>query len=68
MGQKFGGLDSADRAFHQMSKLLALFVGDGSAKVLDLDESPADKDYLSDIGDTRYPGVATSCGSRDSSP
>ena len=41
-----------------MSKLLALFVGDRSAEILDFDEAFADENYLGNIGNARDPGVA----------
>jgi len=56
--QKVRRLDSADCAFDQATKLLALFVGDGGAQVLNLDQALADKDDLGDVGDTGYPRVA----------
>jgi hypothetical protein len=47
--QKVRGLDSADRAFHQATELLALLIGDGCAQVLDLDQSLADEHDLGDF-------------------
>ena len=58
MGRKVGRFDSADRAFHQTAKLLALFVGDRGAQVLNLDQALTDEDDLGNIGNTRDPRVA----------
>jgi hypothetical protein len=56
--QKVRRLDSADCAFYQIAKFLALFLSDGGAQVLDLDQTLADKYYLGNLRNTRYPRVA----------
>ena len=56
--QKVRRLDSPDRAFHQPAKLLTLFVGDGSVKILNLDHALANENHLGDVRNTCHPGVA----------
>jgi hypothetical protein len=56
--EKVRRLDTADCALYQVAKLLALFVGDGGAQVLNLDQTLADKYYLGNLRNTRYPRVA----------
>ena len=58
MGQKLGSFDSSDSVIDQLTKLIALFVGDGGAEVLNLDQALADEDDLGDVGDAGDPGVA----------
>jgi hypothetical protein len=55
-------LDSTDRAFHQAAKLLALLLGDGSAQVLNLDKTLADKNHLSHFRNSCDPGVTNQLG------
>jgi hypothetical protein len=42
-------LDPTDRAFYEVTKLLTLFLRDGGAQVLNLDQTLADKDHLGDF-------------------
>src|SRR5580704_18480595 len=56
--QKLGSFDSSDGVIDQLPKLIALFVGDGGAEVLNLDQALADEDDLGDVGDASDPGVA----------
>ena len=57
MRQKVRRLDSPDRAFHQVAKLLALFVGDCSAQILNLDKPFADENDLCDLCNSCHPGI-----------
>ncbi len=68
MRQKFGGLDSTDRAFHQMSKLLPLFLGDRGAQVLNFDHTLTDEYHLGYVRNTRHPGVADELGIQSKQP
>ena len=58
MRQEVRRLDSTDRVFDQVAKLLALFLGDGGAQVLNLDQALADENDLGDFRDACDPGVA----------
>jgi hypothetical protein len=48
-------LDSTDRAFHQAAKLLALFLADGGAQVLNLNKAFADENHLGDFRNASNP-------------
>ena len=54
--------NSTDCAFNQATKLLSLFLNDGSAQVLDLDQTLAYKYYLGNVRTTRDPRVADKLG------
>ena len=56
--QKFRRLDPANRALDECSELLALFVADGRAKVLNLHHALTYENNLRDFRNTRYPRVA----------
>src|ERR1035438_10343012 len=56
--QKIRRFNSTDRAFNQATKLLSLFLGDGGAQVLNLDQTLADKYHLGNLRNTRYPRIA----------
>jgi hypothetical protein len=58
VSQEVAGLDSSNRVFCQLAELAPLFVSDRSAQILDLNQSLADEDGLSDLRDSRHPGVA----------
>jgi hypothetical protein len=56
--QELGGLDSSDRVLYQATEFIALFVGDGGAQVLNLDQTLADEHDLSNFGNASHPRVA----------
>jgi len=52
-----GGLDSPNRIFSQLTKLVTLFISDCGPQVLNLNQPLAHED-LGHFGDACYPGVA----------
>jgi hypothetical protein len=58
VSQEVARLDSSNRVFCQLAELAALFIGDCGAQILDLNQSLADEDDLSDLRDSRHPGIA----------
>src|SRR5207302_5069994 len=43
VGQELGGLDPANRVFHELAEFLTLFVGNRGSQVLHLDQPLADE-------------------------
>src|SRR5580704_5915669 len=68
VGQELGSFDPSDSVIDQLSKFSSLFVGDGSAEVLNLDQALANEDNLGDLGDARDPGVADELGIEHEQP
>src|ERR1700720_2115138 len=60
--EKVGRLDAADGAFNQVAEFLALFVGDGAAQLLNLDQTLPDKNNLGNLRNARHPRVADPLG------
>jgi anti-sigma regulatory factor (Ser/Thr protein kinase) len=58
MGQELGRFDPANRVLDQVAELFSLRVRDDGPEILNLDQSLADKYHLSDVRDTRDPGIA----------
>src|SRR5438045_944460 len=56
--QEVCGLDSADCAFDQAAELLPLFVADGRAQILNLDQALADEHHLRHFSNAGHPRVA----------
>src|SRR2546427_13016382 len=58
VGQELGRLDLLDGRFHQLSEFAPLLIVDSGAQVLDFDQPLTYENYLGDVGDTGYPGIA----------
>jgi hypothetical protein len=56
--QELGCFNPTNRILHQLAKLLTLFVCDRGPEILDLNQSLADEDHLSDLRHAGDPGVA----------
>jgi hypothetical protein len=54
--------DSADRALYQAAKLLALFVGDDGAQILNFEQALGDEDDLCYLRNASNPRVADQLG------
>jgi hypothetical protein len=55
VGQELGGLDAADRVFHELAEFLTLLVGNRGSQVLHLDQPLANEYDLGNFGKLRQP-------------
>jgi len=58
VGWKVGRFDPTDRALHQPAKLVALFIGDRGAHILNLDQAFADENHRGHFRNASDPRLA----------